>query len=87
MSPVGSLDVGSLTGSFFGLNVVGSRGFDQNTAIVGDSGALLVGENPGSPVEMRVIESRIGGYECGLIGAMAAVVFDANRFFHLGTHL
>jgi HK97 family phage major capsid protein len=87
MSPVGSLDVGSMTGNFFGLNVVGSYGFDQDVAILGDSGALLIGENPGSPVEMRVIEPAIGGWEVGLIGAFNAAVFDVNRFFHLGTHL
>ena len=87
MSPIGNVDMGAMTGSFFGLRVIGSRGFDQNTAIVGDSGALLVGENPGSPVEMRIIEPRIGGWEVGLIGAFNAVVFDPNRFQHLGTHL
>jgi HK97 family phage major capsid protein len=87
LSPVGQLDVGSMTGNFFGLRVVGSYGFDQNTAIVGDSGALLIGENPGSPVEMRVVEPAIGGWEVGLIGAFNAAVFDVNRFYHLGTHL
>jgi len=87
MSPVGSLDVGSMTGNFFGLNVVGSYGFDQDTAIVGDSGALLIGENEGNPVEMRVVEPAIGGWEVGLIGAFNAAVFDVNRFYHLGTHL
>lgn len=87
MSPVGNLDVGSMTGTFFGLNVVGSYGFDQDVAIVGDSGALLIGENAGNPVEMRVVEPAIGGYEVGLIGAFNAAVFDVNRFYHLGTHL
>lgn len=87
MSPVGNLDIGSMTGTFFGLRVVGSYGFDQDVAILGDSGALLIGENPGSPVEMRVIEPAIGGWEVGLIGAFNAAVFDANRFYHLGTHL
>ncbi len=87
LSPVGGLDVGSMTGSFFGLSVVGSYGFDQDTAIIGDSQALLVGENAGNPVEMRVIEPRIGGYEVGLIGAFKAAVFDVNRFQNLGTHL
>lgn len=87
VSPVGSLDVGTMSGSFFGLGVVGSYGFDQDTAIVGDSGALLVGENAGNPVEMRVIEPSIGGWEVGLIGAFNAAVFDVNRFYHLGTHL
>ena len=87
VSPVGSLDVGSMSGQFFGLNVVGSYGFDQDTAIVGDSGALLIGENANNPVEMRVVEPRIGGWEVGLIGAFGAAVFDVNRFYHLGTHL
>lgn len=87
MSPIGNLDVGSMTGNFFGLRVVGSYGFDQDTAIVGDSQALLIGENPNNPVEMRVVEPNIGGYLVGLIGAFNAVVFDNNRFFHLGTHL
>ena len=87
ISPIGSLDIGSMTGNFFGLSVVGSYGFDQDTAVVGDRNALLIGENPGSPVEMRVIEPAIGGWEVGLIGAFNAAVFDVNRFFHLGTHL
>lgn len=87
MSPIGNLDIGSMTGSFFGLKVVGSYGFDQDTAIVGDSQALLIGENPNNPVEMRVVEPNIGGYLVGLIGAFNAVVFDINRFYHLGTHL
>jgi hypothetical protein len=87
VSPVGSLNVGTMSGEFFGLKVVGSYGFDQDTAIVGDSSALLVGENGGNPVEMRVTEPSIGGYEIGLIGAFQAAVFDANRFYHLGTHL
>jgi hypothetical protein len=87
MSPVGSLDVGSMRGNFFGLSVIGSYGFDQDVAIVGDSGALLIGENAGSPVEMRVVEPAIGGWEVGLIGAFNAAVFDVNRFYHLGTHL
>jgi HK97 family phage major capsid protein len=87
MSPVGSLDIGTMSGRFFGLDVVGSHSFDQDTAVVGDSGALLVGENAGNPVELRVVEPRIGGYEVGLIGAFGAVVFDVNRFYHLGTHL
>lgn len=87
ISPVGSLDVGTMTGNFFGLRVVGSYGFDQDTAIVGDSSALLIGENPGNPVQMRVVEPAIGGWEVGLIGAFNAAVFDVNRFYHLGTHL
>ena len=87
MSPIGNLDIGTMTGNFFGLQVVGSYGFDQDTAVVGDSQALLIGENPNNPVEMRVIEPNIAGYLVGLVGAFNAVVFDVNRFYHLGTHL
>lgn len=87
MAPIGNLDVGSMTGQFFGMNVVGSYGFDTDVAIVGDSGALLIGENPGSPVEMRVIEPAIGGWELGVIGAFNAAVFDVNRFFKLGINV
>jgi HK97 family phage major capsid protein len=87
MSPVGSSDFSTLSGTFMGLKVVGSYGFDQDVAIVGLRRHLFVGENPGSPVEMRVIEPRIGGYEIGVIGAFNAGVFDVNSFQHLGTHL
>ena len=51
------------------------------------SSALLIGENNGNPVELRVVEPRIGGYEVGIIGAFKAAVFDVNRFYHLGTNL
>ena len=87
VSPVGQLDVGSMTGTFFGLRVIGSYGFDQDTAIVGDSSALLVGENPGNPVQLQVAEPKIGGTEVGVIGAFKSVIFDPLRFQHLGTHL
>ena len=87
MSPVGSVDFSTLSGSFFGLRVIGSYGFDQDVAIVGRADHLFAGENPGSPVEMRVIEPRIGGYEIGVIGAFNAAVFDVNSFQHLSTHL
>ena len=50
-------------------------------------GRSLSERTPGSPVDLRVVEPNIGGYEVGLIGAFNAVVFDVNRFFHLGTHL
>ena len=87
VSSVGNLDIGSMTGTWAGLRVVGSYGFDQDTAIVGDSSAFLVGETPGAPVEMRAVEPSIGGMEVGVIGAFKAAIFDANRFAHLGTHL
>ena len=38
MAPIGNMDVGAMTGNFFGLRVVGSYGFDQDIAIIGDSG-------------------------------------------------
>ncbi len=87
MSAVGNLDIGSMTGTYAGLRVVGSYGFDQDTAIVGDSSAFLVAETPGAPVQMRVVEPSIAGMEVGVIGAFAAVVFDPLRFQFLSTHL
>ena len=71
-----------------GMGEKDEPGIARNThAIVGRADHLFVGENPGSPVEMRVIEPRIGGYEIGVIGAFNAAVFDTNSFAHLGTHL
>jgi hypothetical protein len=87
MSPVGALDIGAMTGTFMGLRVIGSYGFDTDTAIVGDAGALLVGENAGNPVQLQVAEPKIGGTEVGVLGAFKAAVFDLNRFYHLGVHL
>jgi hypothetical protein len=87
LSPIGNLDAGSMTGSFFGLRVIGSYGFDQDTAIVGDASAFLVGETAGAPVQLRAVEPSIGGMEVGVIGAFKSVAFDVNRFYHLGTHL
>jgi HK97 family phage major capsid protein len=81
MVDVGNLELGTLTGTWRGLRVVGSYGFtNANTAIVGDSRAFLVGENPGAPVEMRAVEPTIGGMEVGVIGAFKATVFDTSRF-------
>jgi len=87
VSSVGSLDIVSMTGTWAGLRVVGSYGFDQDTAIVGDASALIVAETPGAPVQLRVVEPSIAGMEVGVVGAFKAVVFDALRFQHLGTHL
>lgn len=87
VSSVGSLDIGSMTGTWSGLRVVGSYGFDTDTAIVGDASAFLVGETAGAPVQLRAVEPSIGGMEVGVIGAFKSVVFDVNRFYHLGTHL
>lgn len=84
ISPVGNLNIESMTGTYAGLRVVGSYGFaNAMAAIVGDSQALLVGETPNAPVEMRAVEPAIGGMEVGVIGAFKAKVFDAQRFVHL----
>jgi hypothetical protein len=87
ISAVGNLDIGTMRGTYAGLRVVGSYGFDQDVAIIGDADALLTGETAGAPVQMRVVEPSIGGMEVGVIGAFAATVFDAQRFLHLSTHL
>jgi HK97 family phage major capsid protein len=87
VSSVGNLNIGTMTGTWAGLRVIGSYGFDQDTAIVGDASAFLVGETAGAPVQLRVVEPSIGGMEVGVIGAFKSVVFDPLRFAHLGTHL
>jgi len=87
VSAVGNLNIGTMTGTWAGLNVVGSYGFDADTAIVGDASAFLVGETTGAPVQLRAVEPSIGGMEVGVIGAFKSVVFDPLRFAHLGTHL
>ena len=85
VSAVGNLDVGSMTGTYAGLRLIGSYGFGtgSSVAVIGDASALLVSESPGAPVEMRVVEPAIGGMECGVIGGFKAKVFDSNRFIHL----
>jgi hypothetical protein len=84
LSPVGNLDMESMTGTYSGLKVVGSYGFSNpNAAIVGDGRAFLVGETPNAPVEMRAVEPAIGGMEVGVIGAFKSKVFDPDRFVHL----
>ena len=84
VSPVGNLDIGSMTGTWAGMKVIGSYGFtNPNAAVVGDSTAFLVGETQGAPVELKAVEPAIGGMEVGVIGAFKAKVFDPNRFMHL----
>ena len=65
MSPVGSLDIGTDDRAASSASTSsGSHGFDQDTAIVGDSGALLVGENAGKPggdASDRAANRRLGG--------------------------
>ncbi len=86
MSAIGNLDISTMTGTFSGLKVVGSYGLPARTRIVGDSNAFITGENPGAPVELRVVEPTIGGLEVGLIGAFQAKNFDYTRFLNLNAH-
>lgn len=83
LSALGSLDLSSFRGNIAGLTIVGTHGLPVRTTIIGDSRAVLVGEMPGNPVEMRAVEPAIGGMEVGLIGAFKAQVFDATRFHKL----
>ncbi len=80
----GNLSVPTLSGTLAGLRVVTSRGFAPKTAIVGDSSAFIVAENPGAPVQLRAVEPAIGGLEVGVIGAFLAVAFDDARFVTIG---
>ncbi len=81
----GQLNVGSQTGTLAGMRVVVSRGLDAGVAIVGRAKALISGETPGAPVELKVVEPAIGGVEVGLIGAFAAVSADDSQFALIGT--
>ena len=76
----GQLTLGAQGGNIAGLRVVMSRGMDTGVIVVGDSDGLLVAETAGAPVELRVVEPAIGGYEVGLIGAFEAVVTDPGAF-------
>lgn len=67
------------------LSIVVSRGMDSGVAVVGDSAGLLVAETAGAPVELRVVEPAIGGFEVGLIGAFEAVVVDGGAFSMITT--
>jgi hypothetical protein len=81
----GNLDpVGALSGRIGALRVIASPGMGTANAIVGDSSAFFVAENPGAPVELRAVEPAIGGMEVGVIGALAAVAFDVQRFIKIG---
>jgi hypothetical protein len=80
----GGLDpVGQLSGRIGPLRVIASAGMGTANAVVGDSSAFFVAENPGAPVELRAVEPAIGGMEVGIIGAMVAVAFDNARFFRI----
>ncbi len=80
----GSLTLPGLSGNLAGLKVVTSPGFETGKALVGDSRALLVGETPGAPVELRAVEPAIGGLEVGVIGAFKSISFDDDRFADIG---
>jgi hypothetical protein len=76
----------SVSGSNIGpLNIVVSRGMDAGVAVVGDRAGLLVAETAGAPVELRVTEPAIGGFEVGIIGAFEAVVVDPGAFAMITT--
>jgi HK97 family phage major capsid protein len=75
----------NINGESRSLNVVVSRGLNAGEIIVGDSDGLLVAETPGAPVELRVTEPAIGGYEVGIIGAFEAVVVDNGAFAAIST--
>ena len=77
---VGQLSIGNLGGNLAGLDVVTSYGFGTNFAAVGDRDAFLVAETAGAPVELRAVEPAIGGFEVGVIGAIAAKPVDVTRF-------
>ncbi len=80
----GAVNLPGLSGRVAGLNVVASAGFKVKTAIVGDASALLIGETPGAPVQLRVVEPSIAGYEVGVVGAFKAISFDDERFADIG---
>ncbi len=67
------------------LQVVVSRGMDSGVMVIGDRQGLLVAETAGAPVELRVVEPAIGGYEVGIIGAFEAVVVDNGAFAMITT--
>ena len=81
----GSLSLTGQSGSVAGIRVVMSPGLATGKAYIGDSRAFIVAENAGAPVELRVVEPAIGGYEVGVIGAFAAAQFANNRFAKVGT--
>ena len=84
VSSVGALDIGSMTGTWAGLRVVGSYGFDTTRPSSGTLPRSLWQRRPVRPCSCRVVEPSIGGMEVGIIGAFKAVVFDVNRFYKLG---
>lgn len=76
----GNLTINTLGGNVAGIRVVTSYGFANTTAIIGDASAFLVAETAGAPVQLRVTEPSIAGFEVGVVGAFAAQCYDDNRF-------
>lgn len=81
----GTLNFADANGNIAGLSVVISRGLDAGVMIVGVRSKLLVAETGGAPVQLRVVEPAIGGYEVGLIGAFEAVAVEDEAFSLLTT--
>jgi hypothetical protein len=81
----GSLSFVDQSGNVAGLSVVISRGLDAGVMVVGVRSKLLVAETSGAPVQLRVVEPAIGGFEVGVIGAFEAVVTEDEAFSLLTT--
>ena len=69
--------------SIGGLRMIISHGITPGNVLVYDSAALLTAENPGAPVELRVVEPSIGGIEVGIIGAFAAAMVEPGAVAEL----
>jgi hypothetical protein len=71
--------------SIAGLRLVSSNGLTASgpVAFVGYSQALLCGEAPNAPIQLRAVEPAIGGIEVGVIGSFAAAVADPAAFVKL----
>lgn len=81
----GTLSFADSSGNIAGLSVVISRGLDAGVMVVGVRSKLLVAEKATNPVQLRVVEPAIGGYEVGLIGAFEAVAVEDEAFSLLTT--
>ena len=79
----GSGNLQSGQGVIAGLRLVITNGLDANRAFVGDPQACIAAENPGAPVELRVVEPSIAGFEVGVVGAFATAVTEPQAFCKL----
>jgi hypothetical protein len=68
-----------------GMRLISSNGLTASApiTIVGYSQALLTGEMPGAPIDLRAVEPAIGGMEIGVIGSFAVAVADPAGFVKL----